>query len=141
MDGLSRAQKKQSSEFTEFSTKTWKISKWVMPSAFIRIEKLFHKKKSRKYWVSVKLQGFLSPPYYVFDNFSVLSIYSEVLGLFDWLLVSFIINQTHKKMIRMDIFFQNFWYSADNDRICHFSKPLFQLIPTSWQEVFCGKNC
>ena len=30
-------------------------------------------------WISVKLQGFLSPPYYVFDNLSVLIIYSEVL--------------------------------------------------------------
>ena len=86
-----------------------------------------------------------SPPYYVFSKDAILgsvpSISSEVLGLFDWLLVSFIINQTHKKMIRMGILFQNFWYSADIDRICHFSKPLFQLIPTSWQEVFCGKNC
>ena len=39
LGGLSRAQKKQSSEFTEFSTKTWKISNWIMPSAFICIEK------------------------------------------------------------------------------------------------------
>ena len=41
--GLSRTQKKQSSEFTEFSTKTRKISNWVMPSAFICIKKQFHK--------------------------------------------------------------------------------------------------
>jgi len=31
--------KNQSSEFTEFSTKTWKISNWVMTSAIICIEK------------------------------------------------------------------------------------------------------
>ena len=32
----------QTAEFTEFSTKTWKISNWVMPSAFICIEKYFY---------------------------------------------------------------------------------------------------
>ena len=30
--------------------------------------------------ISKAIYGFLSPPYYVFDNLSVLSIYSEVLG-------------------------------------------------------------
>jgi hypothetical protein len=35
----SRAQKKQSSEFTEFSTKTQKMSNWGMTSAFVCIEK------------------------------------------------------------------------------------------------------
>ena len=33
--------KKETSEFTEFSTKTWNISNWVIPSAFICIGKLF----------------------------------------------------------------------------------------------------
>ena len=36
--------KKQSSELPEFFTKTWKISNWIMPSAFICIETYFYQK-------------------------------------------------------------------------------------------------
>ena len=61
MTGLSRAQKKQSSEFTEFSTKIWKLSNWVMPSAFICIEKWFHKKIKKILGLSKDIRVFESP--------------------------------------------------------------------------------
>ena len=49
-----------------------------MPSAFICIEKYFYKKTKKILGISKAIRV-LSPPYYVFGNLSVQSIYSEVL--------------------------------------------------------------
>ena len=58
---LSSTQKKQSSEVTEFSTNTWKISNWVMPSAFIWIKNNFIKKIKKILGISKAIRIFESP--------------------------------------------------------------------------------
>ena len=67
-------------EFTEFATRVWKMANWVMLLAFIWIGKYFHYLK-KKILVLSKAKGFLSAPYLVIDNLSVLSISIEVLAL------------------------------------------------------------
>ena len=72
--GLSRAQKKASSEFTEFSTKTGNI-KFGHAVSFHIHRKIISQKNIKKILdISKAIRVF------VFGNLSVLSIYSEVLG-------------------------------------------------------------
>jgi hypothetical protein len=50
-------------------------------SFFMHIKKNSLKKIKKKLGISKAIRVFEDPPYYVFDNLSVRSIYSEVLGL------------------------------------------------------------
>ena len=61
MAGLSRAQTKQSSEFTELSTNTWKISNWVMPQLFYDKKNDFIKKSKKILDISKAIRVFESP--------------------------------------------------------------------------------
>ena len=55
------------------------MSNLIIPSAFICLGKYFNNFWLKEYWVSVKLQGFLSPLYLVMGNLNVPFISLEVL--------------------------------------------------------------
>ena len=117
--GLSRAQKKQSSELTEISTKTRKISNWVMPSAFICI-KMVSQKKIKKI-LGKAIRVFESPTMYLIiwvicryiqKSLLQLTISSKFVMYVVFILIRFDqfitleirINKTFKKSIQSQIF-------------------------------------